>query len=78
KPTPAPPSSPRVADLLPVAPHKVIVFEDTPPGITAARAMGARVVGICRLGRNLPGTDLSIRDFADPALTGWLSAQEQR
>ncbi|MFO0504710.1 MAG: HAD family hydrolase [Acidobacteriota bacterium] len=78
KPKPAPDIYLRVADLLAVAPHNCIVFEDSPSGITAARARGARVVGICRLGRNLPGTDLSIRDFADPALTGWLSAQEQR
>jgi hypothetical protein len=40
--------------------------------------MGARVVGVCRQGRHLPETDLSIRDFADAALPAWLAAQEHR
>lgn len=78
RPKPAPDIYLRVAQLLAVDPRNCIVFEDSPSGIAAARAMGARVVGVCRQGRNLPETDLSIRDFADAALPAWLAAQEHR
>ena len=76
KPKPSPDIYLRVAALLEVAPRNCIVFEDSPSGIAAARAMGGRVVGVCRRGSQLPGTELSIRDFADPALANWLSVQE--
>jgi beta-phosphoglucomutase len=76
KPKPSPDIYLRVASLLEVSPRNCIVFEDSPSGIAAARAMGGRVVGVCRRGRQLPGTALSIRDFADPALANWLSTQE--
>ena len=76
KPKPSPDIYLRVATLLEVAPRNGIVFEDSPSGIAAARAMGGRVVGVCRKGCQLPGTELSIRDFADPALANWLSVQE--
>jgi beta-phosphoglucomutase len=75
-PKPAPDIYLRVAAQLAVPPANCIVFEDSPSGIAAGRAMGARVVGVCRHGRQLPGTQLSIRDFADPALSAWLAAQE--
>jgi len=51
------------------------VFEDSASGIAAGRAMGGRVVGVCRFGRQLPETALTIRDFKDPALAQWLAAQ---
>jgi sugar-phosphatase len=36
----------RAADLLGVPPADCVVFEDAPPGIEAARAAGARVIGV--------------------------------
>ena len=55
-----------------VDPRSCIIFEDSPSGIRAARAAGARVVGVNRAGTPLDGTDLTIRDFTDPALPAWL------
>ncbi len=75
-PKPAPDIYLRVAAQLGVPPANCIVFEDSPSGIAAGLAMGARVVGVCRHGRQLPGTQLSIRDFEDPSLAHWLAAQE--
>jgi HAD superfamily hydrolase (TIGR01509 family) len=75
-PKPAPDIYLRVAAGLAVPPANCIVFEDSPSGIAAGRAMGARVVGVCRHGRQLPGTELSIRDFRDPSLPLWLAEQE--
>lgn len=74
-PKPAPDIYLRVAAQLAVAPRNCIVFEDSPSGIAAGRTMGARVVGVCRQGRQLAGTELSIRDFGDPLLPAWLAAQ---
>ena len=42
---------------------------------SAARTAGARVVGVERSGRQLEGTELTIRDFTDPALAAWLMEQ---
>lgn len=74
-PKPAPDIYLRVAEQLRTSPANCIIFEDSDSGITAARAAGARVVGVCRQGRQLAGTDLSIRDFADPQLAAWLRTQ---
>ncbi len=71
-PKPAPDIYLRVAALLGVDPRECVIFEDSPGGIRAARAAGARVVGVERSGRQLDGTDLTIRDFNDPALRAWL------
>jgi beta-phosphoglucomutase-like phosphatase (HAD superfamily) len=38
----------RAADLLGVAPSDLLVFEDTDVGVAAAKAAGARVVGLTR------------------------------
>ncbi len=75
-PKPAPDIYLLVAAQLDVSPANCIVFEDSASGIAAGGAMGARVVGVCRQGRQLPGTQLSIRDFADPSLAEWLAVQE--
>jgi len=75
KPKPAPDIYLRVAAELGTAPVNCVVFEDSASGIAAGRAMGARVVGVCRFGRQLPETELTIRDFTDPALAGWLATQ---
>ena len=74
-PKPAPDIYLRVAAELKTNPANCIVFEDSASGIAAGRAMGGRVVGVCRFGRQLPETALTIRDFNDPALAQWLAAQ---
>ena len=74
-PKPAPDIYLKVAAKLATAPANCIVFEDSVSGITAGRAMGARVVGVCRFGRQLPETAITIRDFADPTLAAWLADQ---
>lgn len=43
---PSPEGYLRAAELLGVPPDDCLVFEDAPPGIAAARAAGARVIGV--------------------------------
>lgn len=71
-PKPAPDIYLRVAALLGVDARQCVIFEDSPSGIAAARATGARVIGVAKDGRHLDGTDLTIRHFEDPALHSWL------
>ena len=65
---PAPDIYLKVAERLGIAPDEIVIFEDSPGGIRAGRAAGARVVGVSRDGRHLEGTEFTIRDFTDPAL----------
>lgn len=65
----------RAAGLLSIPPRNCIVFEDSHAGVQAARAAGARVVGLTTTHAKLPGAHLCVRDFADPALEHWLSTQ---
>lgn len=65
----------RAAELLSAAPRNCIVFEDSFSGIAAARAAGARIVGLTTTHRELPGADLAIGDFRSPQLSPWLQAQ---
>lgn len=67
-PKPAPDIYLRVAQRLGVSAADCLIFEDSPSGIRAAREAGARVVGVDRSGHHLPGTELTVRDFNDPAL----------
>jgi len=67
----------RAAQLLGVEPRNCIVFEDSPPGIQAARGAGARIVGLRTTQRELPDADLAIDDFLSPELEPWLRAQTQ-
>jgi HAD superfamily hydrolase (TIGR01509 family) len=53
-----------------------IIFEDSPGGMQAARAAGARVVGLLTTLEEAPLADLAIRDFLDPRLKPWLAAQK--
>jgi len=72
KPKPFPDVYLRAADLLKVDPRRCVVFEDSPPGVTAGRAAGCRVVGVETHGA-LDGVDLRIRNFLDPRLDSWLA-----
>jgi beta-phosphoglucomutase len=68
----------RTAQLLSVAPRNCIVFEDSFSGVAAARAAGARVVGIRTTHRELPGADLAIDNFRNSQLgrlDTWLREQ---
>jgi beta-phosphoglucomutase len=65
----------RAAELLSAAPRNCIVFEDSYSGIAAARAAGARIVGLRTTHHELPGADLAIDDFRGPQLEAWLRAQ---
>lgn len=67
----------RAAELLSTSPANCIVFEDSRAGVEAARSSGARVVGVrtTHSESELPRVDKSIRDFFDPELELWLSAQ---
>lgn len=75
RPKPAPDVYLRAAAQLGMAAKNCIVFEDSPVGIDAARAAGARVVGVLTHSSELAGVDFSIVDFLQPELEPWLSAQ---
>ena len=72
RPKPFPEIYLRAADLLEVRIADCVIFEDSPAGIEAARASGARVVGIQTHPGELPRVDLLIRDFLDPSLDHWM------
>jgi HAD superfamily hydrolase (TIGR01509 family) len=75
RPKPAPDVYLCAADKLNVAAANCIVFEDSPAGVQAARASGARVVGV-ETHAALQGVDFRVPHFADQVLEGWLEAQQ--
>jgi beta-phosphoglucomutase len=66
----------RVAHLLGADPRNCIVFEDSHTGVEAARAAGARVVGLRTTHKEFKNIDLTVDDFRSPELEKWLEAQE--
>lgn len=68
----------KAAERLGVEPAHCIVFEDSPPGVEAARAARMRVVAVETTPTEFQGFDLCVRDFLDPRLEPWLSAQTGR
>ena len=72
RPKPDPEIYVTAAARLRVAPANCVVFEDSHTGIAAARAAGAKVVGVTTTMSEFPIIDLSIRDFHDPDLEKWL------
>jgi HAD superfamily hydrolase (TIGR01509 family) len=73
RPKPAPDIYLRAAELLGVLPRNCVVFEDSHVGVTAARAAGARVVGLRTTLPELPGADYLAIDFHDAGLPLWLA-----
>jgi len=72
---PAPDVYLRAASELGVPPAQLYRLEDSPVGVEAARAAGARVVGVLTHSAPLGGVDFSVRDFLEPELETWLLAQ---
>jgi HAD superfamily hydrolase (TIGR01509 family) len=72
KPKPDPEIYLRAAALLGARPEDCVIFEDSPPGLAAARGCGARVVAVNTARVELAGADLEVRDFRDPGLEAWL------
>lgn len=66
----------RVAQLLGADPRNCVVFEDSHTGIEAARAAGARVVGLRTTHKEFKNIDLTVDDFCSPELEKWLQAQK--
>ncbi len=77
-PKPAPDVYLRAAELLKTEPHNCIVFEDSPVGVAAARAAGARVIGIQTQIDHLDGVELAVPDFRAPQLIKYLERQSKR
>ena len=72
RPKPDPEIYLKAAAQLGVDPENCIVFEDSMTGVNAGLRAGAKVVGIGTTAEELPGVDLMVRDFTDPALDSWL------
>ena len=77
RPKPYPDVYLKVADLLDIEPKNCVVFEDSPAGVEAAVAAGARVVGV-ETHEALEGVEFRVPDFCEPGLERWLSQQKVR
>ncbi len=66
----------RVAELLGADPRNCIVFEDSHTGVQAARAAGARVVGLRTTHQEFKNVELTVDDFRSLELEKWLETQE--
>lgn len=72
RPKPFPDIYLEAAKRLDCAPSQCVVFEDSSTGVQAARAAGAKVVGVTTTLAEIPNVDFTIRDFLDPAIEPWL------
>lgn len=63
------------ARRLNVDPANCIIFEDSPGGMKAAQAAGARVVAVLTTVMEAPEAKLAIPDFLDERLMPWLTSQ---
>jgi beta-phosphoglucomutase-like phosphatase (HAD superfamily) len=75
RPKPFPDIYLEAAAQLKMEPRDCIVFEDSPVGVEAGRAAGMRVVGVETTPTDFHGLDLRIKDFFDPQLEPWITAQ---
>lgn len=75
RPKPFPDIYLEAARQLKTGPKDCIVFEDSPTGITAAKAAGMTVVGVETTLTNLENVDFRIADFLDTRLESWLSSR---
>ena len=77
-PKPAPEIFLRAAERLQVPACDCIVFEDSLPGLEAARNAGMRSVGVKTTYAELPDADLAIENFLSAELNAWLRLQLPR
>jgi beta-phosphoglucomutase len=75
RPKPDPEVYLEAARRLGVPPANCIVFEDSPGGMAAARAAGARLVALLTTLDEAPAADVAISDFTCPRLSQWLAGQ---
>ena len=73
-PKPAPDIYLRAAEGLGVDPARCVIFEDSPGGVSAGLAAGARVVLVRTTLDSFPGVSLAVTDFGSPELRTWLEA----
>lgn len=78
RPKPDPEVFLKAAARLRVETRNCVIFEDSPGGLAAARAAGARVVALLTTLSEAPQADLAIRDFRDPRLQPWLTSLTPR
>jgi beta-phosphoglucomutase len=76
RPKPHPDIYRKLAHDLGVDPSSTLVFEDSPPGVAAARAAGMAVVGVDTGRVGLENVDLRVDDFTDPRLADWLRGRQ--
>jgi HAD superfamily hydrolase (TIGR01509 family) len=68
----------QAAGRLRTPPPDCIVFEDSLPGLAAARTAGMRTVGVTTTHAILPEADLAIDNFQSTELDKWLLRQRPR
>lgn len=78
RPKPDPEIYLKAAEFLGIKPENCIIFEDSIPGIRAAVASGARVVGLTTTLPYLEGAQIHAKNFLDAHLLDWLRAQQPR